>query len=122
MTIIEAINKIDALKPNTYTQSEKVKWLSMLDSLIYKEIVSTHEGNLSFEGYNDDTPIDTVLIAEEPYDDMYIKWLESKIDYYNAEYTRYNNSVTVFNDIYQEFSRYYTRTHKPKTHKVKYFG
>lgn len=121
MTIIEAINKIDALKPNDYTQSEKVKWLSTLDSLIYKEIITTHEGDTTFAGYTDDTPVDTVLLAGEPYDDMYIHWLESKIDYYNAEYTRYNNSVTQFDDMYSAFSKYYNRTHKPKTTKLKYF-
>lgn len=121
MTIIEAINNVDALKPNTYSQSEKVKWLSALDSLTYNEIIATHEGGSAFEGYTDDTPMDTPLIAQEPYDEMYIHWLESKIDYYNAEYTRYNNSITQFTDMYSEFSRYYNRTHKPKTTKIRYF-
>ena len=121
MTIIEAINKIDTLKPNTYTQSEKVKWLSALDSLIYKEIISTHEGDTTFTGYTDETPIDTTLLAEEPYDEMYIHWLESKIDYYNAEYARYNNSVTAFDEIYNNYSKLYNRTHKPKTTKLRYF-
>ncbi len=121
MTIIEAINKIDSLKPNTYTQNEKIKWLSALDALIKKEILDTHEGDITFDGYTDYTPIDTVLIAKEPYDEMYIYWLESKIDYYNAEYAHYNNSVAAFGNMYSEFSRYYNRTHKPKTKKIKYF-
>ena len=164
MTIIEAINKIDSLKPNTYTQNEKIKWLSALDALIYKEIIAPHQTNtvlinipfneteenqsdeisvfvngneytikrgenvrlpeedvIIFRGYTEYTPINTVLIAKEPYDEMYIHWLESKIDYYNAEYAHYNNSVTTFGNMYSEFSRYYNRTHKPKTKKIKYF-
>ena len=44
MTIIEAINKIDALKPNNYSQGDKIGWLSTLDGIIKKEIIDTHEG------------------------------------------------------------------------------
>ena len=123
MKIIEAIQKIDALKPNDYTQNEKIKWLSDVDAMVYKEVILTHEGDkdVAFNGYDDNTPLDTQLIAESPYDEMYIHWLESKIDYYNAEYTRYNNSVTTFSNLYSEFSRYYNRAHKPKTKKIKYF-
>lgn len=123
MTIIEAINAVDALKPNTYTQSEKIRWLSTLDGLIYREIIQTHTDteNVEFDGYTDDTPVDTVLLVESPYDELYIAWLESKIDYSNAEYSKYNNSITRFNDAYSAFSKYYNRTNTPKTQKVKYF-
>ena len=32
MKIIEAINRVDSLKHNTYTQSDKVAWLSQLST------------------------------------------------------------------------------------------
>ena len=123
MTIIEAINEIDSVKPNDYTQTEKIKWLSNLDSMIKKEVIDTHEGSedISFDGYTDQTPIETILLVESPYDTMYIAWLESKIDYHNSEYTRYNNSITNFNDLYTEYVRYYNRTHMPKAVKLKNF-
>lgn len=122
MTLIDAIHKVDALKPNTYPQTEKVRWLSALDSLIMDEIISTHEGaeEVSFSGYTDETPTSTVLLAKEPYDEMYIAWLESKIDLHNAEYGKYNNSITTFNAHYKAFSNYYNRTHMPKGTKMKY--
>lgn len=44
MKIIEAISRIDSLKHNTYTQSDKVTWLSRLDSMVKAEIIDTHEG------------------------------------------------------------------------------
>lgn len=44
MKISEAITKIDALKFNTYTQSEKIAWLSTIDGMIKREIIDTHEG------------------------------------------------------------------------------
>jgi hypothetical protein len=45
MTIMEALYRIDELKPNSYSQTQKIKWLSSLDGLIYTEIIETHEDN-----------------------------------------------------------------------------
>lgn len=115
MTLAEAIYRIDEVKPNGCSQSEKIKWLSTLDGMIKKEIIDTHEGfeAISFKGYNDTTPEETPLLVEAPYDDLYLKWLESRIDYTNGEYGKYNNSATAFNEIYTQYSRYYNRTHMP---------
>ena len=44
MTIIGAITRVDTVKPNTYSQMDKVKWLSELDGIIKAEIIDTHEG------------------------------------------------------------------------------
>ena len=44
MKIIEAINRIDSLKHNAYSQDDKVKWLSELDRDVKKNIIDTHEG------------------------------------------------------------------------------
>lgn len=123
MTIIEAINKIDALKPNSYSQSDKISWLSALDGLIKKQIIDTHEGgdSIVFDGYDENTPLDTSLIAEAPYDSVYLSWLEAKIDYANGEYLRYNNTATKYNTDFSEFERYYNRTHMPSGKKLKFF-
>jgi hypothetical protein len=123
MTLIEAITKIDALKPNTYSQSEKVKWLSMIDGIIKNKIIDTHEGGdgISFNGYDENTNLVTELLVPAPYDDIYVRWLETRIDYTNGEYDRYNNGLEVFNEMYDEFNRYYNRTHMPLGKKFKFF-
>jgi uncharacterized OB-fold protein len=41
MTIMEAIHAIDSLKPNSYSESDKIRWLSTLDGLIKIEIIDT---------------------------------------------------------------------------------
>ena len=122
MTILEAINRVDTTKPNSYTQTEKVDWLSTLDGIIKKEIIDTHEGgeNIVFEGYTPDTSLDTVLLVPAPYDDIYIRWLESRIDYANGEYGKYNNSATAYNTAFEVYSHYYNRTNMPK-HTAKRF-
>ena len=123
MTIIEAINKIDNFKPNSYTQHDKVRWLSILDGIIKTEIIDTHEGGegVTFNGYEADTDVGTVLLVPAPYDDVYVKWLEAQIDYANGETAKYDNSMVMYNTAYMTFERYYNRTHMPKGKSFKFF-
>ncbi len=116
MTIIEAINLIDRKKPNTYEQSEKVRWLSTLDGLVKRTIIDNHEGaeDIEFTGYDDTTDVMSELLVPAPYDEIYLFYLESKIDYYNGEYNKYNNSVTMYNNAYTEYANYYNRSNMPK--------
>lgn len=123
MTIIEAINKIDTFKPNSYSQLDKIKWLSELDGIIKHEIIDTHEGGseIIFNGYNENTDISMKLLVSAPHEDIYIRWLESKIDYNNAEYGKYNNSSIAFNNAYSAFERYYNRHNMPIQNSLKFF-
>ena len=123
MTILEVINRVDSTKPNSYTQIEKVDWLSTIDGIVKSEIIDTHEDGESivFEGYDTETSLDTVLLIPAPYDDIYIRWLEAQIDYANGEYNKYSNSMTMFNEAYSAFERYYNREHMPKGKKFKFF-
>ena len=122
MTIMEAINLLDAIKPNSYKQTEKIRWLATLDGIVKEEIIDTHEGGeaVTFEGYNENSLMQELLVPH-PYDDIYIKWLEAQIDYANGEYNKYNNSITVYNKALADFERYYNRTHMPIGQKFKYF-
>ena len=115
MTIIEAINRVDTIKPNSYGQPEKIRWLSELDGIIKNEIFDTHEGgkNISYSGYTEDTALDTLLLVPAPYDDIYIHYMEMRIDYANNEYGKYNNSMVMYNTAYSAFERYYNRNHMP---------
>jgi hypothetical protein len=122
MKIIEAITRIDAVKPNTYSQSEKIARLSRLDAMVKKNIIETHEGGaVEFTGYTEDTDLNTALIIPEPYDEAYLRWMEAQIDYYNCEYDKYNNAVDSFNAVYEDYRNYYNRTHMPKGKKFKFF-
>lgn len=115
MKIIEAITRLDALKFNTYTQSDKVEWLSRLDNMVKKHIIDTHKGaeNVVFTGYDDSTDLKTELLVPPPHDEMYLRWLEAQIDYHNAEYDKYNNAIIMFNSAYEAYQSYYTRNHLP---------
>ena len=122
MKIIEAINGIDSLKHNTYSESDKVAWLSRLDAMVKKHIIDTHEGDeVTFTGYDDSTDLQTELLIPAPYDEVYLRWMEAQIDYHNGEYDRYNNAMDMFHTAYEGYQNYYNRTHMPKGKKYKFF-
>ena len=111
MTIMDVIYRVDELKPNGYSQLDKIKWLTSLDGVIKSEIIDTHEGgeDIVFSGYTDDQDLTTVLLVPAPYDDIYLRWIEAQIDYANGEYGKYNNSLVAFNDAYTLYQKYYNR-------------
>ena len=123
MTIMEALHRIDTLKPNGYSNPEKIKWLSILDGIIKAEVIDTHEDgdDVDFEGYADDEELTKELLVPAPYDDIYIHWLSAQIDYTNGEYDKYENSNTMYNSSYEAYAKHYNRTHMPLGKKFKFF-
>lgn len=117
MTITEAITQVDTLKPNAYSTTDKISWLSRLDGMVKRLIIDTHEGgeDVIFSGYDSDTDMETELLVAAPFDDIYLRWLEAQIDYSNAELNKYNNSILMFNSAFDVFSNYYNRNHMPAT-------
>ena len=115
MKLIEAITRTDKLKHNTYNKEEKLAWLSELDGMVKAQIIDTHEGGslVSFSGYDAATEDDTRLLVPAPYDNLYLHWLEAKIDYYNGEFSRYNNAIEMFNTCYQAYADAYHRAYAP---------
>ena len=123
MKIIEAINRIDSLKHNTYSNNEKLAWLSRMDSMVKRLIIDTHEGGegITFTGYDDRTDLNTELLVPAPFDEMYLRWLEAQIDYTNGEYDKYNNAILMYQAAYDGYANYYNRNHMPKGQKMKFF-
>ena len=115
MTIKEAIDLVDRLKPNQYSFELKVKWMSKLDGQIFKEVFLTHEGCSmeTFDGYDNAGPNQELLVPY-PYDeDIYNYFLQAQIDKENSETAKYNQSITLYNTAYFNFQSWYNRTHKP---------
>ena len=115
MKISEAIAQVNSLKPNTFSETDKLTWLSRVDMQAKRELIDTHEGGKDFAGYTDTTPLDTELLIPAPYDECYIRYMEAQIDYHNGEMSKYKNAMILFNTVYAAFGDWYNRTHKPKS-------
>ncbi|MBQ2558919.1 MAG: hypothetical protein II553_07910 [Lachnospiraceae bacterium] len=136
MTLIQAVNEADNLKPNMYGLPEKIKWLSRLDRRIFEEILLMHELSdeekepfmveidgkriFSFCAYNENDQ-EKELIVKEPYDEIYVHWLSAQIDWNNREYAGFNATNAVFEATYSAFRNAFNRTHMPKCGKKIYF-
>ena len=123
MTIQEAISGADELNPNTIDEGMKIKWLNDVESTIYIELVLPREGSEAIEKpeFSIDSDYSHTLIAQAPYDRLYIEYLLSKIDFTNREYDSYNNTANQFNQSYKEFAAYYNRTHMHRETKLRNF-
>ena len=117
MTIQEALDTTDEMKPNMMSPRLKYKYLTEIEQLIHDEIVMKHEHAEELDPkpeYTEDTDPLTVLIVPDPYSMLYVYWLMSKIDMQNQEDLRYNIDRASFENAYETMSDWWTRNHMPK--------
>jgi hypothetical protein len=126
MTIREALETFDRLRPNIFTRHDKIRWLSELDGKVRREIIDTHvydeDTPETFTGYDDTTALTTELLAPYPYDDIYFKWLAAQADLHTREMGNFNNSIALFNAGYEDFRNWYNSTHMALGEKLCFFG
>ena len=142
MTIQEALDIVDEMKPNMMSRKMKIKYLTQIEQLIFSEIVNKHyDGNRppinpynehtdpleippeedipqppeprSMPRYTEQTDDGTELIIPDPYAMVYVYWLMTKIDMQNQEDARYNIDRAHFENAYETMSDWYTREHMP---------
>lgn len=110
MTPNKAIEIVDRLKPNSYSEEDKLRWINELDGMVQRLVIQTDK--IKEYSYPDD--MDTELLITAPFDDCYTLFLEAKIDYYNREYANYNNSALMFEAQYNEYKKAYIRENPVK--------
>ena len=116
MTIAEAMDRIQRMKPSRYTPRDMIGWLNELDGRVWRELVLNHEHEegAEFPGYDQETSLETVLLVPYPYDGIYEHWMASRIDQGNMELGKYQNDAILFNNAWDEYARFYTTHHMPK--------
>ncbi len=114
MKIYDCIAKLERLNLNI-DPLDVAEWLDALDGHIYNTLVLGHEGydKIKKEKYVVDGQANTeaVLLAPDPYGEMYIHYLEAKSYYRAGDYERYNISMSLYNAARADFDRYWITTH-----------
>ena len=118
MTIRQALTQVEQVKPNAVPDEVLVQWLNEVDQTIFKELVKTHEygTELVFGGYDrtDESSADSVvLLAPEPYSQLYVYYLCAQIDMQNQEFDLYRNNAALYNKAYSDYASYYNRKIMP---------
>lgn len=118
MTIQQAIDLADDLKPNQIEKVRKIEWLNRLDEWIWREIMCRREKRPdtpdAFTPYTLATDGDTELLIQPPFEDTYRFWLETQIDLVNEDFDLYLNSNTLYQEALGRFTRYWYRNHPMK--------
>ena len=111
MTIKEAIDAIDAIKPNAFDNATKTRWLQHCEGRVQTEILLHDYVEVLRYSWPEDK--DAELLVEPPYDGIYPAYLAAMIDLANGEYEKYANSMTVYNSELRAFERWFSAKYRP---------
>jgi len=114
MTIRQAIDRADELRPNSISRPLKQLWLRTLDGQLRREVVALHQGAEHAAGgadlaQNEEQP----LLAAEPDSQLYLYWLMAQIDLAEGEIARYTNSMQLYNTALAGYAARYKAGHLP---------
>ena len=116
MTIQEALDFADEMKPNMMSRKLKIRYLTEIEQLIHEEIIIRHEHPEEWDEkpyYTEQTDEGTELRVPDPYSSVYGYWLMTKIDVQNQEDERYNVDRAHFENAYTQMSDWWTANHMP---------
>lgn len=115
MTVGELIERIIMLRGRQYDEDIMVGWLNEIEGQVVDDVVNRAEGyDMVFKplSYTQDT--EKQLTIPERFQDVYINYMLSKIDFHNQETERYNNDVVMYNSAYDAFASWFKQNHMPK--------
>ena len=119
MTVAGMIEQYNMERPNSVEDSVKRDFLKKCEANILDSVILLYEpgvGERTFEewvDWLDNFNYDTELILKEPYDDVYLYWLDQRICLNNNDKARYNVASRLFDNIFLSFKQKYNREHYP---------
>lgn len=69
-------------------------------------------GSYAFNGYDDYTNGETVLLVPSMFKDIYRYWLEKNVDINNREIGAANNAIAAFESTYEDYYTYINRNNR----------
>lgn len=123
MKISELLAFVDSTKPNAFPSSTKIAWINEVEGMIWCDVMLLSPLEFNEHKYDENTGEgDTDLLVEVPHSKLYNVYVSAMIDFYNGEYNRYQNSITLFNSYFSEFSRWYALHYRPADGDFQYMG
>ena len=106
MRINDAISKADELRINAISQEQKYTWVYEFEA----RIAEIMDEKLSPKNF----PENIELLMPDEHEDIYVKYLAAKIDYYNGETALYQNDQAIFEDAFADARAWHIRTRGAK--------
>jgi hypothetical protein len=108
MKINTAIARADDLRLNTIPEEQKYTWVYELECTVC-EMMGKELPAKNF-------PDNIELSMPEAHEDVYVKYLAAKIDYYNGESALYANDQAIFQDAMADARAWYLRNFGAKNY------
>ena len=110
MTTNEAIERVARLKPNAVRDGDIADWILDLNGRLLTELHIEQEDAPRIWPEDGDKE----LLATEPYAELYVFYAVAMIEFYQREYSNYNNTIVMFNDRMADYRRWYRRENCPE--------
>ncbi|MCH5199236.1 MAG: hypothetical protein J1E34_10075 [Oscillospiraceae bacterium] len=116
MTITQVIQNVEQMRSPTGEAELLISFINDLEWRIKREIIDNSEDGdgYPFFGYSSENDMNTELLAPPPYDEVYVQYCCYKMDLRENQIANANNSLERFENILDNLSRYWIRTHFPK--------
>lgn len=112
-TIKKIIERVDDLRPNAFSETTKLAWISELDGKIAADVMLMSIDDIRQLEYAYPEGLDKEPLVTYPHQELYVYWLQAQIDYANGEYNKYQNSMEMYNEYYGNFVRWFANTYEP---------
>ena len=114
MKIRELLAMLDQVRPNAYTDAEKIAMLNTIEGKVYTDIFQKAEGfEEEFIPFAEGEE-ERELAVPVPFTELYILYLASRIDFLNGDSGRYNDTIVLLENAWEEYAAYYRENHKPR--------
>lgn len=107
MTIDKLIKLAKKLKPTPFDDEILLMWVNEIEGMVLSEVHLVTVTDIAPYELGEDGSLPTAeLTAPYPYDKLYTQYLMAQIDYANGEYSKYQNTMQMFNACYTEYVHY----------------
>ncbi|MCD8377077.1 MAG: hypothetical protein LUD69_09060 [Oscillospiraceae bacterium] len=111
MTLGTVLVLADDMKPNAFSDELKTHWVSQCEGMVQLNVLLQAVDEVTVYDCQED--LETELMARPPHDKLYLSYLAAMIDFANGEYSKYQNTMEMFNSQYGEFMRWYADSYRP---------
>lgn len=112
-TIQEIIDRTDGMKINAIDVQCKLGWIAELDGRIATEVMLMSSQDAAAFAYPYPEGLQCVPLVDFPYDSIYELYLAAMIDFTNGEYSKYQNTMELFNAKFDAFVCWFASTYEP---------
>ena len=109
MKIQAVIDYLNDIKPNAFTNDTLVMWLNECEGHIQTEVLCIDVDDVITYSYERDK--NKELLVKAPHDKLYGMYLIAMTDFAYGEYSKYANTLQMYNAALEEFAKWYIRHH-----------